>query len=271
MATVNKCVAEVDEFSHMEDHRPDSRASDSNSDCDSSSVASTIEFGHETFSTFQTKVSQIATAVFPHVDPSHITTEHMKGRSFNRVVGITIATPPPKKFSLSWFRKLPGCFGRQKATVPKKFVVRIPRYDSAGMDRDISVMEFVGPRLRFPIPATTSFELSDDSVFGKAWMLQPHLQGEQLSCVWETLNLAQKMSAAMQVTNLYHAIMNIMSPCAGNLVVGSKTPLGSAPAVETFAVPRLEHKLGETFAPKSHTFPAVPQTPLAHLREQCER
>lgn len=197
LTTANECVADIDEYTHMEDRQLNTSASDSDSDCDSS-VASTIEFRHETFPTFQAKVSQLATAIFPHVDPSHITTEHIKGGSFNRVVGITIATPSPKKFSLPWFRYLlPGCFSRQKVKVPRKFVVRIPRYDSTGMDRDISVMEFVGPRLCFPIPTTTAFELSDDSVLGKAWMLQPRLRGEQLSRVWETLNLAQKMSAAM--------------------------------------------------------------------------
>ena len=204
MATANECVAEIDEFTHIEDCRPNActSASDSDSDCDSSYVASTIDFGHETFPTFQTKVSQIATAIFPHVDPSHITTEHMKGGSFNRVASITIVTPPPNKFSFPWFLKvLPGYFGRQKVTASKKFVVRIPRYDSAGMDRDISIIEFVGPRLRLPIIVTTAFELSDDTVLGKAWMLQPRLRGEQLSRVWETLSLAQKISMTIRVTN----------------------------------------------------------------------
>ena len=266
----NTYISDSSEHTHT-DYYSHGHGGDNDESNEVAAETSTINFEHEPFHTFREKVLQLAKNLFPHVMASKIEVEHMKGGSFNRVIGITIRAAPKKRFSLQWLQgQFQRCFAKRITKKTEQFVIRIPRYDDYGMDGIITMMNFVSPRLSVPVPVTTFFDLTGDNVLGKGYLVQRRLQGENLASLWEKLNLEQKLSAARQVIDLTLEIARITSPAAGTLIVNSLTPLHSAPKLETFSVPRADHETPDGF-PYPHTSPAVPQTTLALLIEQGER
>jgi hypothetical protein len=92
---------------------------------DAASEASTILYDQEPFDTFQKKVAELAESLFP--SKPAISVEHMKGGSYNRVIGFTVTAPSPKIFGCKWFKKrLHKLFRKPEAGSSEQYIVRVP-------------------------------------------------------------------------------------------------------------------------------------------------
>ncbi|KAF2874694.1 hypothetical protein BDV95DRAFT_450768, partial [Massariosphaeria phaeospora] len=241
-------------------------------DADAVSVTSTVNYedqGHESFETLQHKVIPLAAQQLL-VSSSNIAVERLKGGSYNRVIGVTLNTRGlSRKYTLKWVREyLQGLFGKHTT---EKYVIRIPRFDSAGMEDDIAVLELAASHLTFPVPRTISFDATDSNALGKAYVIQRRLEGQQVSELWNSLNFAQKCSFARQVTRLSGEIAAVTSPAAGVIFSGHKTGHSSGPVpLKTFSVPPSEGHDTENLD-KPLDWPSTPQTSLDFMLSQCER
>lgn len=86
-------------------------------DDDSESVfseTSTVDFEHEPFDTFQTKVKNLVHQLWSELQLEDVEIERMKGGSFNRIIGVSVfeAKPKPVPFSRAAIRTfLSKCLG----------------------------------------------------------------------------------------------------------------------------------------------------------------
>ncbi|KAF2731262.1 hypothetical protein EJ04DRAFT_409861, partial [Polyplosphaeria fusca] len=245
-----------------------------NDDDDTASECSTIryaEVGHEPFETFQDKVICEAATLFPR---QTATVTRIKGGSSNRIVGVTICPPAPRKFTWKWLQtQLRKTFGMQVKHQSQKLIMRIPRFESsaASMVPDIATLKLAAAKLETPVPEVLSWTASAENALGRAFMVQKQLSGQNLALIWDSLNLAQKKSAVRQVVALIKEVGNITSNSAGTVSTDHlHTEFDDAVKVDTFAVPALGFCVPMTFA-KPNAMPGRPQSPADFLIFQCER
>ncbi|CAO2656577.1 Nn.00g053800.m01.CDS01 [Neocucurbitaria sp. VM-36] len=234
---------------------------------DAASLASTIRHGHESFVSFQHKVSQVVAKYFKQ-QVSDIKVDHIKGGSYNRVVAVSLSAKP-KKYSMKWFKA--RCLGARPKVDPfvESYIVRIPRQDGCDMARDVAILKAVGAQLTLPIPKVVTYDLSADNVFDKPYMIQTRLLGGNLAQLWDTLNMEQKKSVAKRVTILVSTIASAEAP-AGDISLENLSQVSEeCIRVEKFCVPA--RGLEDDSFDKPNTWPAQSQKPLQHLLEQCER
>ncbi|KAF2636568.1 hypothetical protein P280DRAFT_408757 [Massarina eburnea CBS 473.64] len=233
---------------------------------DSASETSTIAYEHlehEPFETFQTKVAELATDIFP--EGSKIDVERMKGGSFNRVVGLTVSRPKTKnKFITKW---LLGCLGMRTSTKynePQKYILRIPRFNTKSLEREVAVLKVVAEKLSLPIPQVVKYDISKENALGKPYMVQSRLFGDNLAKIGDTLNMEQWKCVANRITEITAEIAELTSTSAGEIALGNLNhPSDHEVEIEKFGVP---HR-GTT----SDIGPEHQQNALLFLLEQCER
>jgi aminoglycoside phosphotransferase (APT) family kinase protein len=237
-----------------------------------SEVATTL-CGQEPFETFQHKVAEFVTEHFRR-SLKDIAIYEMTGGTYNRVIGVTIASYP-KKFGLHSFLT---CFlgVRKKKSVAKfdSYIVRIPRMSFSGDDSDthmakkmkheVSILEAVGSRLPLPIPKVFSYDLTTTNMCERPYMIQTRLPGRNLGLdLWNHLNMQQKQCIAKHVTNLASIIASVEGPAGDisseNLSQSSTSPI----CVNTFCAPAYDDQ--------PTCKPALARKPIDHLLEQCER
>jgi hypothetical protein len=238
-------------------------------DDDAPSTCSDDKYEQEPWETFQTKVLQLALELFP--DSRKTQVSHMKGGGFNRVAGITVTLPGPKKYTWEWFcRSCKFVFGTCPRHDTEEYVLRIPRHDDSTLEFDIATFKLVESRLSLPTPVVTHSDLSEDNAIGSQYMVQRRLHGQNLYDLWDSLNLEQKKSVARQVTRLVSEIAEVTSEAAGR---PARTWAPGMPfELEKFEIPR------PGLADKTHTGHPGPgpesaskQTPLEYFLDQCRR
>jgi len=216
----------------------------------SSPKADTVIYGQEPFETLQHKVPALAAKLFQR-SPKDITVTEMKGGSFNRVVGVSFMSKP-RKFSLAWF--LLSCLGRRKkkgAARLEKYVLRIPRMgyeyeDSAkdmadDMERDVAVLKAVGSRMPLPIPKVASYDLTNENIFERPYMVQGHLPGRTLATnIWDDLNIEQKKHLAKEITALAPTIASVEGPVGDISTQNLNRPSNSPICTQDFRQPSRE-------------------------------
>lgn len=233
------------------------------------SITSTARYSHEAFKTFQEKVMQLATEVF--LEGSCFEISRMKGGSFNRIVGLKVVEPSPKKYTWKWMCELvQSLFGNHVARDAHEYIVRVPRYVITNIEYDVATLLVIGSRLSIPIPRVTFADLTDKNVLGNPYMIQPRLVGENLAFIWDSLNLAQKKSAAREITKLLVNVASVTSNAAGTVSLSHATITdASTIALDKFSVPCRGQEVDKYDKP--FTSLASSQTTLEFLLEQCER
>ncbi|KAL1795197.1 hypothetical protein ACET3X_007013 [Alternaria dauci] len=259
-----QCVDDTENSVDKQNEEPDD---------DVASIATTIRYKQEPFETFQYKVAKFATEHF-RKSPKDITIHRMKGGSYNRVIGITVASKL-KQFSLFWF--LRRCFGARKETLATKFdayILRIPRMSFEGdnyvedmaesMKHELAILETVSSRLPLPVPKVFSYDLTTTNMCERPFMIQTRLPGQNLRLeLWRQLNIRQKQCVVERITDFAAVIASIEGP-AGNISSENLSrPSTSSICVDTFSTPAYNDQ-------PTHK-PALARKPIDHLLEQCER
>lgn len=218
-----------------------SRSSDLTSNADwpnwsgsNGSTTSTLEFGHEPFAEFRSRVKALCEVLWPprqsrrqrisdsrfvsklHLRPLILPLvprppsyqiERLRGGTFNRVIGVTVTDPKKKGYC-------------------NEFVIRIPRGAQARLDRELSALSFVRSRTSIPLAEATIVDFTDRSVVGSPYTIYKRVPGCDLSEVWDQLSHKQRMIVAQEVGNIFRTLMDVTSPVAGRIESFSKHRTG---------------------------------------------
>jgi aminoglycoside phosphotransferase (APT) family kinase protein len=254
----------------VQSHNSDQSDTD---DDDAASETSTVAYehvGHESFETFQHKVTQLAKDTFPKA--SSIVIEHMKGGSNNRVFGLTVTTPTTKKYTPRWITRFFRLSTAKKLGYSHKYILRVPRFDVDGrLERQVATLNVVASLLpSFHTPQVIKYDVTKNNVLEKQYMIQKRLPGQSLARIGDDLSLEQWKCVAKCVTEIMAGIAACTSESAGEIAVDNPArPISSSGVkLDKFCVPR--GPTSESFG-KPNTWPAQSQSSLSFMLEQCER
>lgn len=208
---------------------PESDSSDSSSESSSSdaqSESSSIVYGHESFAQFQAKVLAFAQSCtwLPSDDENEITIERLHGGTFNRVIGLTFTSSQRKDQDLT---SSPPTEERASETV-SKYILRIPRFDSARVGDDVAALLFVKrlPDLEpcpempeFPVPEVIAFDETENNRLGSRFMVQKRLRGQRLDDVYPQLGHEKQRRVAQNLGRVYRRMLSVSSTQAGTLIL----------------------------------------------------
>lgn len=159
------------------------------------SETSTIEYEHESFETFRTKVEALCKGIW--TSPS-VTFDVQRGRggSYNRIIEITVHEP-------------------DSPATPKEYILRVPRFEKNRLDRDVAALQHARQHTELPVPENVAIDLTADNPLGGRYVVQTRLPGVTLHDVYPTLIHAQKCSIAQQIGQMFASLQTIKSPVAG--------------------------------------------------------
>ncbi|KAI4923587.1 uncharacterized protein J4E92_007561 [Alternaria infectoria] len=236
---------------------------------DAVSETNTMIYGQEPFETIQHKVAALAAKIFGR-DPRDITVYEMKGGSYNRVIGVSIAQKP-KRFTLAWFL-FPCLRARKKkaATKSESYVVRVPRMEynndesmAQAMEREVSILKAAGSRLPLPIPKVASYDLTTANIFERPYMIQTHLPGRTLATnLWNNLNMEQKKHLAKEIIALAPTIASVEGSIGDISSQNLNKPPTSPILTQTFYITSREG-----FKPE----PALNDDPFDYMLGRCKQ
>ena len=236
------------------------------------SETSTVEYGQESFSSFQHRATELILKLFPNHSNSDIQIERMKGGADNRVIGITLSAPHPK---LPWYAiehlrvKLAACVrGKPKhSRKSKKYILRIPRSSTHDLFHQITTLAYLKDKLTYPVPKVVVFDSSKDNALERPYMLQERLPGQPLTTLWGALNNEQRRCAAKCIAEVVRDLHQVTNKCAG-VISERNTPYDlkmDLLRIEPVPVPQ-SSSTGST-----HRRLALPQSTRDFLLDLCKR
>ena len=164
---------------------------------DAGSESSTIVWGHEPFDSFRNRVLELAQTLWATSSTDDIEIERMAGGGFNRVIGIS--------------RKVSGHEEREQ------YVLRVPRFDAAKLDRDVAALYFVSQLGGIPIPDVVFFDETPDNKLDLPFMVQNRISGTGLISVFPTLEDDAKCQIASELGHVFRRMLSAKNSAAGLL------------------------------------------------------
>ncbi|KAI1661105.1 kinase-like domain-containing protein [Daldinia decipiens] len=172
------------------------------------SLTSTVAWGQEAFDTFQFNVLSFAlNNIWPDAILDDIIIERLRGGGFNRIIGLT--------------RK--GSSRTNSAEV--QYIIRIPRYKNAPVDRDVATLEFLERHTKISIPNVITFDNTPDNELESPYILQNRIAGTDVLSGFPKLNHAEKLRFAHELGNVFRQILAVRSHKAGSLVFSDNEDL----------------------------------------------
>ena len=144
-------------------------------------------------------VSQVDSQRAGPLKPSgfhEFTLEKMKGGGFNRVIGINVTD------------------SRNPTAAIRRFVLRIPRFNSARLDRDIAALRFVRKYTSIPVPEVVTYDLTKANPLDSPYIVQKRIQGYDLQAnpgpnYYPNLSHIQKCTVAKELGRILREIQSV--------------------------------------------------------------
>ncbi|KMU78028.1 hypothetical protein DIZ76_017024 [Coccidioides immitis] len=174
------------------------------SSCSSRSGTSTVYYGHTAFTEFSGQVRHLCQVLWPQSSPEGTTIERLTGGSYNRVIGLSIdnvntdAIAPPQA---------------------ARFILRIPRFESAQVENQIATLSFLKQRTQIPIPKIVLFDLTPENAIDSPYTVQLRISGLDLQTGYQTLSHAQRCSFVRQFARVWLDLQAVIRPIAGHLYI----------------------------------------------------
>ncbi|KAF1912207.1 hypothetical protein BDU57DRAFT_522347 [Ampelomyces quisqualis] len=227
-------------------------------DDDAKSETSTICYEHEPFETFRYKVADLVAEKFKCAI-TDVVTEHIKGGTFNRVVGVDIRAAKPIRHCFGWVQKLMRTLlGKPAPTAAGAHVVRVARGDTDELEKQIAVLKAVDARVALPTPHVVHYDLSAHNVLEKPYMVQKRIDGRPISHMLEHLNLEQKKCIATRFIQLTNQLASVEA-APGRISIENLTSSVDEPVRVT--------KICDV---DEDDVLATPQKSIDHLLEVCQ-
>lgn len=206
-----------------------SSASDSSTESGSSdarSKSSSIVYGHEPFTQFQTKVLAFAQSqIWPHSDVRNkITIERLRGGTYNRIIGLTFTKSESETQDLTSSQSIE----ERASETAAQYILRIPRFEAAQVDADVAALLFVKRLLATEhrsdipdilVPEVIAFDETENNTLGDPFMVQERLRGVSLLNVYPQLEHEQQRRVAQDLGRAYRRMLAVSSTQAGRLVL----------------------------------------------------
>lgn len=169
-------------------------ASPSSSDA---SDSSSVVYDHEPFATFCSRVRDLAVGLWPNSNANDFRIERLGGGAFHRVIGLT---------------------QRQPGVEEARYILRIPRFDSARVDDEIAALYYLS-RTTIPVPAVIAFDKTGDNALGLPYMVQTRIAGADLYSCFPALGHAQRMRTAHELGGVFSQMLETRSSIGGRFVL----------------------------------------------------
>lgn len=181
------------------------------------SQTSTIEYGHETFRTFEKKVVDLACRIpqLGIISASAVTATRMAGGYNYRIIGITVDNSTNNTAKNKPKAKTGG---RGKT----KYILRIPRREknnNTHLAREVAVLYFLHMNSAVPVPGTVAFDLDglDGCPIERPYVLQTHAAGVPLDQAFGQMSFAEKKRLVSNIVDLYASMDRVRFERAGAL------------------------------------------------------
>ncbi|RYP66489.1 hypothetical protein DL769_006032 [Monosporascus sp. CRB-8-3] len=190
--------------------------SESNSESDSS----TVIYDHEPFSTFRDRVLALAhRTLWPSASLQDITVSRLRGGGFNRIIGLDLQTDGPSE-----------C----KAI---RYILRVPRFDAAQVDRDVAALCFIHQHSRIPAPQVISFDETEDNELQCPYMIQNRIVGKDLFSTYPELDHSARCQIAEELGAIFNQMLSLRSSIPGRLALSEDKDINAPLYVVPFHPP----------------------------------
>ena len=130
----------------------------------------------------------------PESDPFSIT--QLKGGSYNRITGVTIAGLA----SSNWFLSRP----------PLDLVLRVPRdAKQSNIPREVANVQFVQHFTDIPVPGVIVKDFSSNNALETPYVFYKRMPGRSMDYVWNDLNHQQRCSVARQIGSILNEMQRV--------------------------------------------------------------
>ncbi|KAJ9610292.1 hypothetical protein H2200_005069 [Cladophialophora chaetospira] len=197
----------------------------SDSDLDSGvDATSTIVYDQESFSTFQVRVKKLVLeTIWPGTNEDHVTVERLTGGGYNRIIGITRQIKHQPKDGkhcwpgkLIWKRFWSGAKRRRlHMSTPDEYILRIPRFEGARLDRDIAILQFIHRYTTIPAPTVLAFDVKSENPLKSPYMVQNRIKGTDLFHLFPKLAHEDRCRVARELGNILNQMLAVESSVAG--------------------------------------------------------
>jgi hypothetical protein len=178
-----------------------SPASDQSDQSDQISDSSSVVYQHESFTTFASRILELAATLWPDSD---FDLERLPGGGFHRIIGLTRRR-----------RTTATCAACDGET---QLIMRIPRFESARVDDEVAALYFTG-RLAIPVPTVIVFDQTADNALGVPYMIQNRIIGTDLYSCFPTLPHSQKMQISRELGAIFRQMLEVHSTIGGRPVL----------------------------------------------------
>lgn len=135
--------------------------------------------------------------------PERFIIEHLRGGSYNRVVGITIMG--------------------DRCNTEKRAVLRVPRWNGNHPDGDVNILKFVQKYVSIPVPEVIAHDFSENNPLKAQYVIQGRIPGNDLASKalsYPQLNHAQKKMFVEQFCQLLANMQVVQHPYCGRITSG---------------------------------------------------
>ncbi|KAI2465959.1 hypothetical protein F4781DRAFT_407341 [Annulohypoxylon bovei var. microspora] len=168
-----------------------SPTNDTHTESDTQSASSTVVYNHEPYDTFQHIVRSFAKHdLWPDGVAEDITVDRLSGGSFNRIIGL-------------------GYNGT-------RYILRIPRFDSAELCRDVAILEFLQQHTQLPVPRIEKYDETPDNKLGLPYMVQDRIDGVDLYSSFSDLDDEKRCQVARELGHVFHQMLATRTNVAGH-------------------------------------------------------
>ncbi|RYP00554.1 hypothetical protein DL763_000751 [Monosporascus cannonballus] len=172
--------------------------SESNSESDSS----TVIYDHESFSTFRDRVLAFAhRTLWPGASIHDITVSRLRGGGFNRIIGLDLQTDELPEYKIL------------------RYILRIPRFDAAQVDRDVAALRFIHQHSYIPAPHVVSFDETEDNELQCPYMIQNRIPGKDLFSAYPDLGHSARCQTAKELGTIFNQMLSLRSSVPGRLAL----------------------------------------------------
>lgn len=173
------------------------------SEYDGESDSSSIVYDHEPFTTFKERVRTFTQrSIWPDTTPNQkIAIERLKGGGFNRIIGLSLETDEPD----------------QMTTI--RYILRIPRFDAAQVDRDVAALEFIRQHTRIAAPRVVKYDATEHNELNSPYMVQNRINGTDLFSVYPQLDHGARCRVAKDLGDVFRQMLAVRSSAPGRLAL----------------------------------------------------
>lgn len=200
-----------------------SYSSSSSSSSSEISDTSTVEYGHESFKTFERKILDLVHLI-PQLKISALTAvkvTRMDGGDNYRIVGISTFNYKGKGKSTK-----AEVNDKTADNSEIKYILRIPRRErnnNTNLDREVAVLYYLEVGDSIPVPKTVAFDLDgiDGCPIELPYILQTHVTGIPLDQAFNQMDFSERKRFVSKIVDLYVKMDRIYFERAGVLVPAS--------------------------------------------------